>query len=138
MGEVTSIQVPEKVITEIVKAEITAQVIKAMNGSDALIQKIVVGALNLKVDEKGQPSNYSSAKPFIEAVLENSIREAAKKAITDYVTASEPAIKKAIELEMKKSTKSLVSAFVGAIVDSAKSSYRLQVDINTVKKQSGY
>lgn len=130
MGEVTSIQVPEKVINEIVKAEITTQVMKAMSGSDELIRKIVSGALALKVDEKGNPSCYSSAVPFLDRVLQDTIRDAAKSAIQEYVKSAEGQIKKAIEAEMKKNTKSLVQAFTRTILETTGSSYRLNVSVS--------
>lgn len=129
MSEVVSMSVPEKVVADIVKAEVSTRVAEALKGNDAIVQKIVQAALTMRVDDRGQPCNYSSARPYIEFIAVDAIREAAKAATVEYVENNKAKIKKEVEKQLKASTSKLVQAFMTTILEQAKSSYRFNVNV---------
>ena len=130
MGDVVSMSVPEKVVANIVQAEVSTRVAEALKGNDEIVRKIVDAALKLKVDDRGQPCSYSSARPYIEHIAVQAIRDAANDAMKDYVQGNKEKIKKEVEKQLKASTNKLVQAFMDAVVEQATSCYRFNVNVN--------
>lgn len=138
--DIVSMNIPEKVVAQIVEAQVAAKVVEALSGnaSEGLIAKIVNAALTLRVDGNGKPSSYSDARPYIEHVAIESIKEAAKEAMKDYVVSNQAKIKKEVEKQLKNSTSKLVSAFMNTLVKEAESqySYAFKVNVDVDKKKA--
>jgi len=131
-NEVVSMNVPERVVAEIVKAEVAAKVATALKGEAAIVEKIVEAALTMRVDRKGEPSRFSDAVPYIEHIMVESIKEAAKTAMKRYIEENSTKIQAEVERQLKKSTNALVSAFMGSVLEKAKDrwNFGITVDVN--------
>lgn len=129
-----SMNVPESVVQDIVKQHISTEVIKGMLGKEALIEKLVDGILKMKVDSEGRVSAYSDARPYIDKLIADEIRTAAKDAIQEYVKDQKGAIAKEVEKQLKKHTSTLVKAFMDTITETTKKDYYLRVSVDGVQK----
>lgn len=139
MGEqkAISLEVSQAIVKEIVEAQISAEVIKALDSKEDLIRNLVSQVLALKVNSQGRVDNYSSYNEYtyMEYLVGNAIRNVAKKAVEEYIINSQDKIKVVLEKEMKKATTPLVQAFMGTVIDAAKSDYRFDVKIEPQKKE---
>lgn len=134
-NEVVSMNVPEKVVAEIVKAEVSAKVAAALKGETAIIENIVQAALTMRVDSKGEPSRYSDAVPYIEHLMIDAIKQSAKDAMKQYIEENSSKIKAEVEKQLKKSTSALVSAFMGNVLERAREEWRFGITVDVKKPE---
>lgn len=135
MADNVQLNVPDKIVSEIVQAQVAAKVVEALRGQDTLVKSVVNAALMLKVDATGKVANYSSDNKYtyLDFLCMNAIREATKTALADYMTAAMPKIKAQLEKEFKRSSSKLVQSFTEAITKSASDTYRLNVNVEPSK-----
>jgi len=132
--ENSTIQIPNDIIQPIIEAKVAAAVTEALGGYDRLIETAVSQVLNQKVDERGQPSNYSHSVPWFKYVMRDCVQKAARTAIEDYFKDHAELIKKAIATELGKKNsplvKQLISTLIGSVVNEDSLRYRMNVSVN--------
>lgn len=134
MSNVVSMTVPESVINSVVKEEISLKIIEALKGNDALVRQIVHTTMLTKVNEYGLPQTerYQMEKSptYLEWLCAKTIREAAQKAMVDYVANNESQIREAIEEEMRRSSSALARGVVESLTAAAKNNYSMKIEVH--------
>jgi len=128
-----SLKISPEVVKPIIEAKIESAIISALtDGKAEMINGVVGRMLELKVNKDGKVGNYSSDNKytFIEALCMKAIREAAQRAIVQWVEKNEPAIQSAIEQQFAKKRGGMAKAFIDGLTESIKSSWRFGVDVN--------
>ena len=115
MSEQPTFQIPQDVINPIIEAHVSGAVMKALQGYDAIVAKIVTTVLNMPVDNEGKYSNYSSNKKWIDWAVAQCIQKAAKQAIEEHMAANVELIKKQIAKELTNSRSPIARKLVEAI-----------------------
>ena len=134
MADTPTLQIPKDVIEPIIQAHIAAAVASALNGRERLMTDAIHRVLQSRVDANGQPERYnsSSSPTFVEWLMQDAIKKAAREALTEQVAKLQPAIKKAIADQLTNSksplVKQLVEGMSGAIVKMASDQWRLKID----------
>lgn len=129
-----NLHVSHEIVGEIVKAQIGAEVAKALNGADKFVQEMVTQLLSVKTMANGvvSCSSYDNKYTFVDAILGNAIREEAKRIIHKWVSENSHKIGKEIERQLAASTKSIAKSFVSLISGKAQDAFRAEVTVSGV------
>jgi len=130
MNEMAKIELSKDLIEPIVRAQLHASILAAMGQRDQLIGSIVTTIMNTRVDEKGDPSRYDSAKPLITWMAEKAIKETALEAIKEWFANNRAEMKKQISIAITKQAKNMAEQLALGIAKATESSYRFSVQIN--------
>lgn len=129
--ENTSLQIPRDLIDPIIEAHVSAAVLSALADKQGLMQRVVAQTLSAKVDSQGRKSDYNDAKPWIQWLTEECIREAVKKALQEAVAKNEEMVRDAIVKELQKKNsplvRQLVSGMTSAFTNPSNLNWRLNV-----------
>lgn len=132
-----TLQIPKDIIEPIIQAEITKAIIEAMGPKQAVMQNAIAQVLNLQVDSDGKPSNYNG-RPWIDWIVGNEIRAAAKAAIVEHLAEHASTIKKQLAAELAKKNsplvKQLVEGMVGAMTHPEALKWRLDVSFDEKRR----
>lgn len=120
-------------ITEIVKALIEAQVIQALNSAPDAIEKLVKAALSRPVDSSGKFDGYGNKMPYLDYMVGEEIRSAARNAIRTIMLEFQPRI----EAEVRKglTSETVVAAVTKSFVDAAAQDWRIDVKFEAEKRR---
>ena len=134
-GEIVSLKVDPSVVTSVLEKRIQAAIVAQLGDEDELIGHAVRLALSEKVDRKGSStSRYDSdlRYDFLEVLTTNSIQEAAKAALMEWLEQNKALIRKAVleELDSPERQKSIAKAYADAIETSLSSSWRMDCNIS--------
>lgn len=127
-------QIPKDVIEPIIQAHVASAVTAALGDRSAIVQAAVGKVLNTKVDSDGVVNRYDSynSVPWIQWVMNDCVKKAARAAIEEALQIQAPTIKAMIakELANKKSplVKKLIEALAGTLEESSLK-YRLNVTV---------
>jgi len=136
MGEIAKIELSKDLIEPIVRAQLQAAITSALGHREELVASVVHTMMNQKVDEKGQPSSYSYAKPLITWVCENGIREAAHEALKEWMAEHRERLKQQLiaEFSKPKHKQHLAEQMVLGMTKSFESTYKLGVEIKFARE----
>ena len=137
MGDV-NLSISKEVVEPIIEAKVNAAVCEALGGSHDIVSDVVTKMLNMKVDDKGKYSSYSSNLTFIQWLCRNAIRDAATAAIKNYINSANDKIVKAVESHLNKKTKSVAVGMVNAFLQATESEWKLKVDVAMEAPKSEY
>lgn len=134
-GEVVSLKVDPSLVTSILEKRIQAAIVEQLGNEEELIGHAVRLALSEKVDRKGSStSSYASDRKydFLEILTTNSIQEAAKAALMEWLGENSKKIREAVlkELDSPERQKSIAKAYADAIETSLSSSWRMDCNIS--------
>ena len=138
MAEATnSVQIPGVDFAELARVAISAQITKAMLGTETILGGIVASALTAKVGSEGVPSNYASENKyaFAEWVAHDLIRKATVEVLKEKIGSMRPALEKEIEAALRRSLRGTAKAMVDCFVKQAQGSYRLSVNIDVAENR---
>ena len=137
MAELVNLKIDEalihKVLEEKIAEAIGVTIVDKERVLDAMIQKM----MNMRVDEKGQPSSYSSAKSYVQWASEDVMRQAVKKALDKVFAAQQERIEALIERQLKASSNKLAKALVYGLEQSLKSSWNTKVEFRFEEPKKG-
>lgn len=131
----STLEIPNDVIEPIIQARVTAAVMEALGGYERIIETAVGRVLNQKVDDKGQPSNYtsSSSPSWLKWVMDDCVKKSAKAAVEKFFADNQSKIEEALIKELSKKNspllKQMVAAFMGGVVNTDRLKYRLEVSV---------
>jgi len=112
-----NIQINKDLIIPIIQSKIKGAMVEALGEEKNLIETVVDHILNLKVDEDGKVSNYSSSNQYkwIDIVLKKSIEETAREVFKEYLDENRDKIK--LEIHKQLRTRKGLAGFVNKLFD---------------------
>lgn len=125
----STIQIPNDVLQPIINAHVAKAVSIALGDHSRLMEEAVSFALNVKVDSEGRPSQYNSATPFLQYIVNRAIREATTKAVHEAISADLDHIKAIVAKEIKNQRSPLVRQLIENIAKAAAEQTRLSVSV---------
>lgn len=110
--------IPRDVIDPIIQAQVGKAISEALGGREALIDKAIYHVLTQKVDEKGNRDNYNSSHShtWLQWVMGECIRGAAKQAVMEVMTKHKEAISKALVEQLRNSRAPLAKQFAESLL----------------------
>lgn len=126
-----SIDMPGVDFAGLAREAIAAKLTTALVGADDAITRIVVAAMEQKVEGNGSPSRYTShnSASFVEWLAQDLIREATKQALKARVEKLRPALEAQIEKQLSKNTKSIAAALTESFIKHATAGYGVEVHL---------
>jgi hypothetical protein len=114
MAEEPTFKIPRDVIEPIIQAQVSAAVVNALADKSRLVEEAVAQVLNCKVGDDGKPSDYR-AIPWVQWVMKDCIKRAAKEAIEQSIAGHGEVIRKCIIAELIKKNSPLLKQLVNAL-----------------------
>jgi len=132
--EMASLKINNDIITPIIEKQIQAAIVANLGNHEELISKMVSLALHSKVNSKGGIDQYSSYNTydFLDVLTSNTIQEAARTALTEWLNKNSKKIRDALLTELAKPTrqKSMAKAFADAVESSITSKWHMNCTVN--------
>ncbi|SFM24559.1 hypothetical protein SAMN03159423_0209 [Bradyrhizobium sp. NFR13] len=117
-------------ISDVVKAAIQTQILAAFNQGPDLIEKLVEAALKEPV--KDGPYSYNS-KPYLDHLVGNCVRDAAREAVTEVFSIHKDAIRAAVRERFSADT--IVNSFADALIKASGEEWRINVNFEAEKSR---
>ena len=133
MSELAQIQLSKDLIEPIVRAQLHASIVSAMNRQEELIGQVVNTVMNMKVDTDGKPERYSGGKPLITWMAEDAIKVAAKEAVKEWFAENKEAMKLHLKKAIEKNAKGMAEGFVLGMTKAAECSYNTKIEVTLAK-----
>lgn len=116
-----SLAVSQDIVREIVQTQISAEVMKALNGKDVLIEQLVKQVLSIKTQSDGTmgSSDYYNKYNYIEVILGQAVRNKAKEIVNQWVVTKAPEIEKAITKGLVGMAPKIAASFVKRFAEDA-------------------
>ncbi len=126
-----SLNLPSELIERAVRDKINAAIAAQLGDPEVLIGRLVSAALSQKVNCEGvkDTSSYRNEYDFLDVVVGEFIRDAAKLALKEYLTENEKIIKDCVKKEIAKSPSKMAKVFMDGLMDSMTCAYRSNVSI---------
>ncbi len=122
-------------IEALLKASIQTKVIEALNSTPDMIEKLVEAAFHKPVNEQGlKPSGFgrdSKEMPYMEWLIGNEIRNAARSIVREYVANHQETIRKKIHEAIEGGD--FASPIIKFFDKSMQDEFRWTFDLNLVK-----
>jgi hypothetical protein len=132
-AETATVNIPRDVIEPVIQAHVQAAIVSALGDGQQLISEAIGRILNQKVGDKGEPSSYSNAIPWINWVLRDCVQQAVRKVIIEELPKHEAVIRAGIAADLQRKNSPLIKQFVqgmvAALTDDARLRYRVVVDM---------
>lgn len=123
------LRVDESMVTAILEKKIEEAIGVAIIDKEQVVAQLIDRCLSMRVDEKGQPSSYSSAKPFIEYSARKAIADAVKTALDTVMESRRKQLEVAVVKQIERSTNKLARALVDGLAESLKSRWSSTISI---------
>ena len=137
-----SLNIDKSMLTPIIEQQVKLLMTEVLGGKDEIVSKVINSVLKTKVDERGNPSTYSSAKPLYEWMLIDEIKKAVKELIKEEIQSRAGSIKKILKkhLQSEKGSNELANAMLNAFSNTVSSGYnwKSQIEIKLENKSSDY
>jgi hypothetical protein len=121
-------------VKAIIETTLKAEIVKALSAAPEAIEALVKAALEHPVTSYGgKPDSYSrGTMPYLDWLVGEQIRNAARAAVQDVVKANEAAIHEAVRKRMSSDT--IVDEFARHLVKLANDDWRVTVQFEAEKK----
>jgi len=138
-NDIVSLKVDKELVSKVLNKQIQAAIVAQLGNESELISKAVHVALSEKVGYDGKKSTYSSdnTHDFLEVLAAQSIREAAKLALKEWLDANMEIVKKAVLSELKKPNRqrSIANSYADAIETALKCNWNMTCNIEFKEKK---
>ena len=125
-----NLSISKELIQPIIDAKVSAAVCEALNGSKNIVANVVATVLDMKVNDQGERSSYSNDIPYVQWLCNDAIKNAAKQAIVNYISASNEKLILAIEKNLQNNTKDIAINLVSSFINATKNSWSMNVDVS--------
>jgi cell division ATPase FtsA len=125
------------VIATAVQARIETEVASALSGSE-LMSQYVAAALTQNIQVKDRNSYRERTTTYLRETIDETVRQATKKAVEKIVAEEAPQIEKAVTAELRKNVKGISAQIVGNLVDKADSPYGITVEVKYPGKDADF
>lgn len=121
----------DELIAPIVKANIQAAIVEALDQKGDIIQTVVSSILQEKVGYDGRRSNYSHDNKisYLEWLCRKAIQDAAKDAITQIVLERQDEMYAEVKRQIENSKGEWVQAMLTGISKAVESNWRFSVNV---------
>jgi hypothetical protein len=123
-------EIPKDIINPIIQASVNEAVLRALDGPQNLVTGAILGMLNTKVDESGRPCNYSGSKPWIDWVIGDCVKQAARAAIEQHLESHKDELRAQLAAQLQKKNSPLVKQLVEGMVNAVTSERVLKYGIS--------
>lgn len=132
-----TLQIPADVINPIIEAHVRDAVLRAFDGYQPAVQKLISSVLNVRVNASGRPETdryrMDEAQPWIDWALGEVVRESVLTAIRAKVGEMQAQLEKHIAAELSKKNspmaKQVAESLLKGFGNIAKCSYALKVEV---------
>lgn len=137
-NEMMSLNINKEMLTPVIEQQVKLMMTEILGGRDALIDKIIKSALEMKVDEKGRPSNCSYDKPLFQYLFTEEIKKAVTEVIKEEVAGSSEAIKASLRrvLVSKRGSDKMAQALMDGILKSFEDNWCSKFEVSFVKRSN--
>lgn len=127
--------IPNSVLEPYIKAAVASAITASLGDGAKLVELAVHQALTDKVSSSGHKSNssYENTHLLVDVVSKGAIHKITRETINEMAEQMRPKIKEQIEKQLKTQHGALARAMVDGLISSLKSSWSVQVHINTEK-----
>ena len=134
--DMMSLSINKEMLTPVIEQQVKAMMAEILGGQDAIVDKVIKQILNTKVDERGYPSSYSSAKTFFEWILQDELTKAVKELIREEIENKNSQIRKQIKkaIQNEKGASVLADALLNGLNRTVQDSYRTNFKIELIHK----
>lgn len=125
------IDIPGVDFGQLARQAIAVRLTETMIGADDAIRKIVVAAMEQKVNDHGQvpQRSYEEKLPFIEWLAQDLMRKVTLDVLKAKIESLRPVLEKAIEVELKRSAHASAKVLAAALTKQAASGYGFTAEI---------
>lgn len=129
-----SLSINKEMLTPVIEQQVKAMMAEILGGQDAIVDKVIKQILNTKVDERGNPCSYSSAKTFFEWILQDELTKAVKELIREEIENKNSQIRKQIKkaIQNEKGASVLADALLDGLNKTVQNSYRTNFKIELI------
>ena len=126
-----NLKLPTEIVERAVRDKISAAIASQLGDPEVMIQKLVGAALSQKVDTKGNinGSSYHDKHEFLEVMMGNFIRDAAKEALIEFLEENKKKIKEAVKKEVAKNPSKIAKVFMDGLITSMDSKFSSHIEI---------
>ena len=132
-----SIQLPTELIERAVRDKINAAIAAQLGDAEEMMKALVGNALSQKVNSRGvvSRSSYDNKHEFLEVMMGNFVRDAAREALVEYMGENKEKIKEAVKKNIAKNPSKIAKVFMDGIENSMTSTYSSSVSISFVSEE---
>ena len=126
-----SVEVPGVDFRELAREAIATRLTEAFLGHEDLIRKIVVAAMERKVNDRGEvpQRSYEEKLPFVEWLAEDMLRKATIEVLRAKIDSLRPIIEKEVEAALKRGAKASAKVLAESLARQAASGYGFSAEI---------
>jgi hypothetical protein len=132
MTDAISFNVDENIVKQAVQSQMTAAIAAELSKiSPTIIDGIVAGVLNQKVQSDGKPSGstYGNYPTMLRWLVDEAIKKAAQEAIAEWVETERPAIVSVLKNSIRKESGSMAEAFTNGLAESMKTKWSISINL---------
>ena len=135
MSEQATVNIPKDVLEPIVRAQVTAGILKAFGDPAKLIEAVVDKAMKQKVDDSGKvnSSDYYNKHDLLELLAKQEIHKIAHEMLREFVAQKRPMIEKAVKDAMSKKSGAFSKALVDGLANSVSSDFKFTCNVNMLR-----
>ncbi|CDC21709.1 putative uncharacterized protein [Clostridium sp. CAG:306] len=142
-NNIVSMNINESLIKPIVEAQMKQAILDNMGDVKSYMEQLISIALNEKCDDKGNTncSNWDKKYTYIDVLINNAIRSAAREAVKEFMEQETKTFKKAFRnyLKQKQTLDKLFDSFVNfADKTMVENNYKMDINFNEFYKDSAY
>ena len=142
-NNIVSMNINESLIKPIVEAQMKQAILDNMGDVKSYMEQLISIALNEKCDDKGNTncSNWDKKYTYIDVLINNAIRSAAREAVKEFMEQETKTFKKAFRnyLKQKQTLDKLFDSFVNfADKTMVENNYKMDINFNEFYKDSDY
>jgi len=128
MADLVNLQIDENLIQKVLEEKIAEAIGVSIVDKDRVLDAMIQKMLNMRVDEKGNPSSYSSAKSYVQYTSESVMREAVRTAMKKVFDAQQERIEMLVEKQLRASSNKLAKALVMGLERSLKAEWTTKIE----------
>lgn len=142
-NNIVSMNINESLIKPIVEAQMKQAILDNMGDVKSYMEQLISIALNEKCDIEGRTdcSNWDKKYTYIDVLINNAIRSAAREAIKEFMEQETKTFKKAFRnyLKQKQTLDKLFDSFVNfADKTMVENNYKMDINFKQFYKNSDY
>ena len=131
MAEQATVNIPRDVLEPIVRAQVTAGVLRAFGDPAELIEQVVARSLTQKVDSDGKVNTYDSYNKYdvAEVLAKQAIHKMTKEMLAEFVEQQRPKIEAAVKSALAKKSGAFAKALVDGLQRSVSAEWSFKCDM---------
>lgn len=114
-----NLSISQDVVRPIIEAKIQAAIVKELEGSAGILEKVVARVLMAKVDTEGKESCYARETTFVQWACHDAIRRATVDAVREVAEKMKPQLQAQIIKELEARKKEIAGSLVSLFKDAS-------------------